>query len=197
MNKYIWLLSFGLVLVFCNSCNEEEPIDEHLIKDGSGNTYTEIVIGNQVWLKEDLRTDKYLDGSLISTWNYENKDKEGFYYSSSVDFDRICPEGYGVPTKSDFKELIEYFGGDDLEHEQMIEAYVNTWHGNPNGNGDGILNTGSGLYWTSTKDYKYGGNYYFYFRTKTTGIPLSVTTSLQGSFQGTLHIKCIKKRFIQ
>lgn len=197
MNKNIRVFFFVLVLLFCYSCNEDEPIDEYLIEDGSGNIYTEIVIGDQVWLKEDLITQKYLDGSLIPSRNYEDKGNEGFYYSLNVDFDKICPAGYRVPTKSDFEELIEYFGGDDLEYDQMVEAYINTWHGNPNGNGDGIYNVGSGLYWTGSKDYKYGGNYYFYFRTEATGIPLSVTTSLRGSIQGTYHIKCIKNGFIQ
>ena len=35
------------------------------ITDASGNTYTEVVIGTQIWLAQDLRTKKYNNGDLI------------------------------------------------------------------------------------------------------------------------------------
>lgn len=45
------------------------------IVDASGNKYTEVVIGTQIWLTEDLRTTRYNNGDLIpnitnnATWN--------------------------------------------------------------------------------------------------------------------------------
>lgn len=195
MKKHIQLLYFVLILFVYNSCNEETTIDESLIKDGSGNIYTEIVIGNQVWLKEDLKTSKYNDEKSIYSAHYKDKNSKGFYYSGSVDFETICPKGYRVPNKYDFEILIEHFGGDDLDKNQMTEAYVNTWNGNPNGNGDGVTNAGSGLYWTSSKDYRYGGYYHFYFRTENAGIPFSVSVFHVGSGYSSSsfhHIKCIK-----
>jgi len=188
MKKHIQLLYFVLILFVYNSCNEETTFDESLIKDGSGNIYTEIQIGEQIWLKEDLATKLYNDGSVVLY--REDKGSEGFYYKDWLnDFDRICPVGYRVPTQNDFEKLITYFGGYDLNESEIIEAYVKTWNGNPNGNGGGIFNVGSGLYWTSSKKYKDGFyyNYYFYFRTENAGISVSRYGATS------LHIKCIKK----
>lgn len=188
MRKLIQLLSFSLVLLSIISCKKDNlNPDDKLIKDGSGNIYTEIQIGEQIWLKEDLATKKYIGGTLIGSDSYQDKGNSGFYYSDFADFDRICPEGYKIPTKYDFERLIAYFGGESLNESQIIEAYVNKWNGNPNGGGDGIMNQGSGLYWPSSDGSKYG-HYYFYFRTINAGISVKSYT-----FDSFFHVKCIKK----
>lgn len=179
MYKIILLLS----ILFFYSCTKDA--NESTIKDESGNVYTEIKIGSQTWLKEDLKTTKYKDGTTIGTY-CQDKGSSGVYYSNLIDFSNICPEGYRVPTKLDYEVLISHFGGVSLNENQIISAYVNQWNGNPNGSGDGVLNQGSGLYWTSTSAQT--GKYYFYFRTVNAG--LSVDSHTLGSF---FHIKCIKK----
>lgn len=181
MNRIILLL---LIILF-SSCSEDGN-DTSQIKDGSGNIYTEIKIGNQTWLKEDLKTTKYQDGTAIGSVYCQDKGSSGVYYSNLPDFNSICPIGYRVPTKLDYEILINHFGGKSISENQIISAYVNEWNGNPNGSGDGIINNGSGLYWTSSLSNI--GNYYFYFRTVNAG--LSVDSHTLDSF---FHIKCIKK----
>ncbi len=187
MKNSIQLLSIISIFLCVISCKQEDVLPtDNSIKDGSGNVYTEVKIGEQIWLKEDLATEKYIDGTFIHSSLYDNKGTSGYYYSYLIDFNSICPEGYKVPTKSDIEKLIVYFGGDKLDESQILDAYVNTWNGNPNGNGDGIINQGSGLYWTSTNGPT--GYYHFYFRTINAG--LSVQT--YGS-KSSFHIKCIKR----
>lgn len=190
MKKQILLIALIVVVLF--SCKKEDT-NTDLIKDGSGNVYTEIQIGDQIWLKEDLATHKYNDGTIISSDKYQDKGIEGLYYSDFSDFRKICPKGYRVPTKYDYEKLISHFGGGEIDNKQVYDSYVSGWNGNPNGNGDGILNQGSGLYWTSSEGLKYG-HYHFYFRTKTEGIIFkkenaSVDNYTVNSF---FHIKCIK-----
>ena len=60
--------------------------------DGEGNLYDTITIGSQVWLKQNLKTTKYLNGDLIGSTNV----KEDWHNSSTGLFYAISrPEGYG------------------------------------------------------------------------------------------------------
>ena len=184
MNRNMFLLNIvALTLISCSKDNEDLSSSE--IRDGSGNIYNEIIIGDQVWLKEDLRTGKYIDGQVIPESDCINKGKEGVYYSSKMDMAKVCPKGYKVPTRSDYKKLITYFGGEDLNATQIIDSYVTKWNGNANGNGDGNTNNGSGLYWTCSKAKE--GYYYFYFRTQIAGMSVDQYSEI---FE--YHIKCIK-----
>ena len=63
----IWLcpsIIIGLLLVFTNSCGEKDE-ESAEIKDADGNVYTSVTIGTQIWMKENLKTTKYNDGSAI------------------------------------------------------------------------------------------------------------------------------------
>lgn len=187
--KTFFLLSIVMLTLF--SCDKDDEVEKvQGIKDGSGNSYTEIILGSQTWLKEDLKASKYTNSQDISDRHFTNKDKEGYYYSYDIDMKKICPKGYRVPTQQDFQILINYSGGEGIDESSIVANYVTKWNGNPNGNGDGLTNIGSGLYWSSTKTTYPGkeGNYYFYFRTQLAGLSVSQYSALSQ-----FHIKCIKE----
>lgn len=95
------------------------------ITDIDGNVYRTVLIGNQCWLVENLRTTKYKDGEQIPIttdnieWKnatsaamcYYNNDSENsvnygiLYNFYAVETGKLCPEGWHVATDNEWKEL--------------------------------------------------------------------------------------------
>ena len=123
-----------LLLIACitgfSSCTvTNRNIDQ--IKDVDGNTYHTVVIGEQVWMVENLQATHLNDGTPIQ--NVENYDKwsnltlpsfswynNDTMYSSTygalynfyvVETEKLCPEGWHVPTDEDWTELEKYYEG--------------------------------------------------------------------------------------
>jgi len=102
------------------------------VTDIDGNVYQAIQIGNQVWSKENLRTTKFSDGSIIpnvtsnaewivlnsGAWcNFENNPSYDstygklYNYSAVADPRNVCPTGWHVPTDAEWTVLTDYLGG--------------------------------------------------------------------------------------
>lgn len=103
------------------------------ITDSDGNFYRTVLIENQCWMAENLRTGKYQDGSLIlnvtddmkwiesttGAWsNYDNDPANDAIYGKlynwyAVDEDRkICPVGWHVPSFIVWNALDELIGSE-------------------------------------------------------------------------------------
>jgi hypothetical protein len=103
------------------------------VTDIEGNVYKTIIIGEQNWMAENLRTTHFKDGSTIpivttDTYQWDNsqtpnycwynydeesyKDIYGALYNwYTVNIGNICPEGWRVPTYNDWITLITFLGG--------------------------------------------------------------------------------------
>jgi len=110
--------------------------DANYIKDYDGNVYNEVVVGDQVWLLENMHTTHYRDGTPIpkvedaSVWDdYYTSPFDGFCWfdndsttyqkfgalynfgvvDSTVNGNKnICPVGFDVPTQADIVALRQY-----------------------------------------------------------------------------------------
>ena len=108
-----------------------------IIKDIDGNVYHTIKIGSQVWMVENLNTTKYRNGDPIpnivdnNEWgilktgaycdinNDSNNSNEGRLYNfqSITDSRNIAPEGWHVPTISEWEILINFIGGGEYGYK--------------------------------------------------------------------------------
>jgi len=112
------------------------------VTDIDGNEYVSVIIGEQEWMAENLRSVKYNDGAVIPT-GYDYDDWEslttGAYYIHphndidgldsdadvlqaygllynwyAVETDKLCPTGWHVPTYAEWSALTDYAGGEAI-----------------------------------------------------------------------------------
>lgn len=121
------------------------------VKDADGNNYETVTIGTQVWLKQDLKTTKYNDGSPIPNYTdslewdglttpgfcWYNNDSAKYaqtygalYNWHAVNTDKLCPEGWKVPSQADLDILINKYGGDEVAAAKLKEAGTEHWFSN-------------------------------------------------------------------
>jgi uncharacterized protein (TIGR02145 family) len=119
------LILVSFLLTACKSSgNYPYFIEGEGVSDVEGNEYETVVIGDQEWMSQNLRTSKYTNGENISVVLgfedykvYDNDssaiDEFGLYYNYSAveDTSGICPCNWHVPTELDYTKLIEYLGG--------------------------------------------------------------------------------------
>jgi uncharacterized protein (TIGR02145 family) len=98
-------------------------------------TYNTVAIGTQCWMAENLRTDKYNDGTVIpdetantSGWGSLTTGARAEYVATGVtdyvvtygylynwhavtDSKKLCPDGWDVPTNEEWTILTTYLGG--------------------------------------------------------------------------------------
>ncbi len=131
MNKIILLLScLAVPVVFYGQNNKQ------VVKDIDGNIYQTIKIGDQVWMKENLRATHYQKGDPIETTEILNEvitdeDEPAYQWIYNGDPDipeaygrlytwyaaagdrQICPEGWHIPSQAEWAQMIEFLGGDE------------------------------------------------------------------------------------
>lgn len=120
MKKIISTIFYILLVYTVNAQNSDTLIDIE------GNIYQTISIGNQLWMKENLKTTTYRDSTPIPNvtnkkewitqktgaylWyeNDESKNKNiygALYNWYTVETNKLCPNGWHVPTDDEWNTL--------------------------------------------------------------------------------------------
>jgi uncharacterized protein (TIGR02145 family) len=127
-----------------------------IVTDFDGNTYKTIQIGEQIWMAENLKVTHYRNGDEIPTghnqeeWNsltidqydgigtgaytFYNNDTSYFNiyanlynWYAAMDERGICPEGWRIPSQTDWNGLIENLTPDSLSGGMLKEQGNEHW----------------------------------------------------------------------
>ncbi|MDP4223008.1 MAG: fibrobacter succinogenes major paralogous domain-containing protein [Bacteroidota bacterium] len=90
------------------------------VSDREGNQYQTIQIGDQIWMRENLKTGRYPDGTTVTggydsviNFNYGKhyswQAAKGTGINPGIDTD-ICPDGWHVPSDEEWQKLLVYTG---------------------------------------------------------------------------------------
>jgi uncharacterized protein (TIGR02145 family) len=110
------------------------------MSDIEGHIYQTVLIGNQQWMVENLRTATYANGEPIANvtdntawtqlssgaWcHYDNNTANDVIYGklynwyTTVDPRGLCPAGWHVPTDAEWTVLTDYLGGESVAGGKM------------------------------------------------------------------------------
>lgn len=163
----IFALTLIIFALYSNGCRKHEKISD-LVTDIEGNTYKTVIVGNQVWMAENLKTTRFPDGTVIpltedaSAWGnlttpgycwYNNdpvtyKDTYGVLYNGiAIATGKLCPAGWHVPDKQEWRVLREFTGDSIKGGGKLKEAGTTHWLSPNKGadNSTGFTALGAGL----------------------------------------------------
>jgi uncharacterized protein (TIGR02145 family) len=142
-----------------------------------GKVYKTVVIGTQTWMAENLNTAKFQNGDFIThaktaeQWikaeeegkpaycffnNSGNKEMVLYNFYAVSDERFLAPEGYRIPSKTDWDILIKFLGGNEIAGLKVksISGWLNENNKSFNGSNESGFNAlPLGI---RTADYKYG-----------------------------------------
>ena len=152
MKNTVFVL-IGTFMILSFSCRKEvidpgNPFVTGTVTDIEGNVYITVMIGDQWWMAENLKTTKYRNGDSIpnvtdtSEWlnlttgaycNYSNDTSHvrtfGRLYNwyAVSDSRGIAPSGWHVPSDEEWTRLTSFLGGDTLAGGKMKEPGTEHW----------------------------------------------------------------------
>lgn len=122
--------------------------DFETVTDIEGNVYKNILIGNQTWMAENLRTTRFNDGTAIplvkdeAAWAglstaaycwYKNEEDAfkpvygALYNWYSVNTGKLCPSGWHVPGDDEWSSLTTLLGGENIAGGKLKEPGLTYW----------------------------------------------------------------------
>lgn len=106
-----------------------------------GKTYKTVTIGNQTWMAENLAYETIYAFEYDDT--YFDDFESGLFYdwkdavSGGPDYGDVCPNGWHLPSKSEWQTLIDYVGGRESAYVLKSKSFWATGDGATKGT-DGV-----------------------------------------------------------
>lgn len=126
--------------------------------DKEGNSYKTAIIGEQVWMIDNLKTTQNPQGveieSFVGNDSLYNVEEIGRLYTWSVamndsvseETQGLCPDGWHIPSDKEWFQLSDYAKEEGVELREVFEPQFAGFYNN------GFNNIGvSASYWSSTK----------------------------------------------
>jgi len=147
----VLLLGIIIILVSCkkdddddtqdNGSNPEWKCGDPIVDERDGQKYSTVQIGDQCWMKENLKVGTRINGSeemtdngVIEKYCYDddpaNCDKYGGLYQwnelmgyvTTPGVQGICPDGWHVPADGEWTALTDYIGGWGEPHGNELKS---------------------------------------------------------------------------
>lgn len=129
----ILVVSLGIVPAQPAASDDRESA---AMTDTDGNTYETVVIGGQTWMAQNLRVTRYTDGTGMESFVYDNDTANTAIYGrlyrweaalrrelgsafDSATIQGVCPCGWHVPSASEWRKLIDYYGGESVAGDKL------------------------------------------------------------------------------
>jgi uncharacterized protein (TIGR02145 family) len=114
-----------------------------IFADVDDNVYTAVTIGTQVWMKENLKTTKYNDGTSITLvtddtewyelttpsycWYNNDQSQFGITYGAlynwyTINTGKLCPAGWHVPTDAEWTIMENYLISNGFNYDGTTEG---------------------------------------------------------------------------
>jgi uncharacterized protein (TIGR02145 family) len=143
----IVLILLGLTLVTISTFSQAKSGGQ--VVDIDKNIYNTVIIGDQVWLKENLKVTRFNNGDPIQmvadtlAWatlttpaycNYDNMETLAqeygrlYNYYTVVDNRKLCPSGTHLPNDNEWEVLSDFLGGMKVAGGKMKEPGTKHWN---------------------------------------------------------------------
>lgn len=163
--------------------------------DNQGNNYKTRIIGNQIWMVENLRVTTSPKGDSIHSYIWNDSlsviQKYGLLYtwdqamnhSTVKGAQGICPDGWHIPTDGDWEMLVDNISTADKEIPNLVKELSLTFPGFYN---NGFQNKDASVsFWTSTEAGNNAWKRYFHKS-------LSKAFRYHETKQNAISVRCVK-----
>lgn len=163
--------AYGVQLTFTTNAGGQACPGTPTVTDVDGNTYHTIKIGDQCWMKENLRTTKFANGTSIALGNdtssvtayryYPNNTSSnvatyGYLYNWKAVMNGqgsstanpsgrqgICPSGWHVPSHAEWQQLESFVGKQYSSNINSFKRYSKSLAATSGWGTDSTLNSGA------------------------------------------------------